>query len=363
MDGDMKTTIGLVGAAAFALAGCGSSPEATTADASTGTGGDTQGSFTATDPPGDPSGDPSGATDSQSGTTDDPTTGMSNSGNSDPDPTTAGPTSASQSGTDSDATTDATTTAPGTTDATTDGTTEPLSASDTDTGDTTGDTGTDDTTSDTSESDTGMMNCGTELDATVRDFKFEHPDFEDYGGNAAYKGLVQNDLGPDDKPVYAHPGPTPQTSGPDAFKQWYNDTPGVNQTFMVKLPLTEVQPGLYQFADNTFFPIDGLGWGNEGQPNNFAFTTEIHTEFVYNGGEVFTFTGDDDVWVFINKKLAIDLGGLHPQLSDSIDLDDAAATLGIQPGNSYAMDIFHAERHTNESNFRIDTTIGCFIPQ
>ena len=39
------------------------------------------------------------------------------------------------------------------------------------------------------------------------------------------------------------------------------------------------------------------------------------------------------------------------------------ATLGITKGNSYAMDIFHAERHSTGSNFRIDTTIGCFVPQ
>lgn len=223
----------------------------------------------------------------------------------------------------------------------------------------------DDTSTGPDDTSTGMPPdpCEPVLHATIRDFAFSHPDFEDYGGNAAYKGIVQNDLGPDKKPVYAHPGPTPQTTGPNEFKQWYNDTPNVNQTFMVDLPLMEVMPGIFQFADNTFFPIDNQGFGNEGQANNFAFTTEIHTTFVYNGGETFTFTGDDDVWIFINNKLAIDLGGLHPQLSDSVNLDAAAATLGITPGNFYDMDIFHAERHTSESNFRIDTTIGCFTPQ
>jgi len=201
------------------------------------------------------------------------------------------------------------------------------------------------------------------LDATIRDFSLGHPDFEDYGGNAAYKGLVKADLGPDLKPVYANPGPTPQTSGPDAFKQWYNDTPGVNQTFQVQLDLIEIQPGLYQYKSDAFFPVDNLGFGNEGLNHNFGFTTEIHTQFIYNGGEKFTFTGDDDLWMFINNKLAIDLGGLHPPLSDTVDLDASAAMLGIAPGQTYKMDIFHAERHSTGSNFRIDTTIGCFVPQ
>jgi fibro-slime domain-containing protein len=333
-------------------AACGT-PNDTTAGAS---GTDTQAGTT--DTSGNAAGDPSsGNSESHSS---EPTDSGSGSGAGDTDditPTTSATDSTTTTTTDATTTTSTTTTTGDTGDTT-----------DTSTTDTT--MGVEETTGSTTEPDdtTGEPPpppppCGTVLKATIRDFSFSHPDFEVYSGNTAYKGLVLPDLGPDQKPVYAHPGPTPQTSGPEAFAQWYNDVPGVNHTFQVDLPLTEIQPGLYQFADNTFFPIDGLGFGNEGQPNNFAFTTEIHTQFSYNGGEVFTFIGDDDVWVFINNKLALDLGGLHPQLTDSINLDAQAASLGITPGQSYPMDIFHAERHTNESNFRIDTTIACFVPQ
>jgi fibro-slime domain-containing protein len=66
-----------------------------------------------------------------------------------------------------------------------------------------------------------------------------------------------------------------------------------------------------------------------------------------------------DLWLFINGHLAIDLGGVHGREEKSVNLDQRAAELGIIPGGSYAMDIFHAERHTGSSNFRIETTIAC----
>jgi fibro-slime domain-containing protein len=79
---------------------------------------------------------------------------------------------------------------------------------------------------------------------------------------------------------------------------------------------------------------------------------------VYSGGERFSFTGDDDLWVFINGRLAIDLGGLHPPAGNMLDLDTAANELGIVPGGQYSLDLFHAERHTEASNFRVDTTLA-----
>lgn len=197
--------------------------------------------------------------------------------------------------------------------------------------------------------------CG--ITATVRDFKDDHPDFEKFLG--ALKGIVANDLGGDGKPVYAPAGPTAVTSGKDAFDQWYRDVPGVNMKLSVPLPLQAMPGGKYVFDDSNFFPMDNMGFGNQGRDHNFHFTTEIHATFRYSGGEKFTFRGDDDVWIFINKKLALDLGGVHGALMDTIDFDRQAAALGITAGGTYAFDVFHAERHTNASNFRIETSIAC----
>jgi fibro-slime domain-containing protein len=197
------------------------------------------------------------------------------------------------------------------------------------------------------------------LRGIVRDFSpLTHPDFEASYRSGLDVGIVARSLGDDDTPVYAGRPSTPTTSGAANFASWFHDAP-LNLSMPLDLQLQPAQEdGLFSYDDGTFFPIDDQLLGNEGRANNFHFTLAASTTFEYRGGEVFSFSGDDDMWVFINRQLAIDLGGLHSSLSASVALDEFAGTAGLVRGGQYPLHFFFAERHTIESHFTIRTSIA-----
>lgn len=215
------------------------------------------------------------------------------------------------------------------------------------------------------------------LTGTIRDFNGSwfngqvpqgaHPDFEKNCGGpggcpyGVHTGIVLPNLGVDSEPVYNNNTNYAFNHGFTAFYEWFHDTPGVNIKKNLAITLlknTTSVPTTWSYKNDTFFPIDNQMWNccgydQNGKPHNFSFTYEVHNSFTYLGGETFSFYGDDDVWLFINHKLVVDIGGVHSKAAGSISLD----TLGLTKGNSYSFDFFYAERHTTSSEMEMTTSI------
>ncbi len=90
---------------------------------------------------------------------------------------------------------------------------------------------------------------------------------------------------------------------------------------------------------------------------NLSFCFESHAQFTYEKGQEFLFRGDDDIWIFINNQLVIDLGGVHNAAPGYVDLDTIKVPEALKAGETYPIDIFFCERMATQSNVRISTNM------
>ena len=133
-----------------------------------------------------------------------------------------------------------------------------------------------------------------------------------------------------------------ETTAPEGWQFYKNgtDTPVQKQ----------VDPTGYRWT--SMVKADGTG----GRNHHFCY--ETHAKFTYKPGLRLALRGSDDIWAFIDNKLAIDLGGVHLDAPGYVSLDAFKGASGtLVDGNMYDVDIFACDRRTTMSNLQIRTNM------
>ena len=140
--------------------------------------------------------------------------------------------------------------------------------------------------------------------------------------------------------------------------------PGWNGISIPKLRFDPIGNDGYGKNGSIYHELTGNASAEYYNNTNYNMTLESHAQFVYYEDDnlYFTFTGDDDVYLFINGKLVMDLGGAHSISKVKIKLNDVRDLCGLKDGQVYDFDFYYMERHGIAANFGIDTNIKIVDP-
>ena len=198
-------------------------------------------------------------------------------------------------------------------------------------------------------------------------------------GRVTVKGLLNSVNGPNVTFNYADPGFFKQQDLPvkdkddktvylrKVYKDYVLNFDRTGDTYK----LSTVHDGKGNWVANAggdFFPLDSVGYQSDANYNtnvedwnahNYFFGLRYDIKFTlgdYIGALNYNFTGDDDLWVVLDgDKVVIDLGGIHSEATDKVDLWEYLKN--TDKNAEHTLTVLYMERGAGASNCKMEFTL------
>ncbi|XP_033105232.1 uncharacterized protein LOC117107633 [Anneissia japonica] len=203
------------------------------------------------------------------------------------------------------------------------------------------------------------------LSFTYYDFSVSNPDF-----TATQKSRVTD-------PEYI---PSPYGSwlaisdnpSSDSFSGWFRknaDNFAIERTLTIPwLNTSSLDNPINRYFTDEYFPVDGLGYTSEGQRDcdfvlhNFGFTSVLRTGILFQGTESITVGGGDELWLYINKELVVQVlvgGATDPDYCKKVELSGADGGGYVVPqGGTIVNGVCVTTGYVNSERVYLDLTVG-----
>lgn len=189
------------------------------------------------------------------------------------------------------------------------------------------------------------------------------------------QGMVDFELGEDYLPV-AVGGKLTSNQGLVDLGRWFKAVDGKSKSYAGELTLNYKADGMeFSYYSDNFYPLDEVDFSEgdfaneDGHNHLFTMSFAIPIRVLASGEERFKVMADDDTFVFVGDRLAIDLGGIHETAKGEIWINEQGkvyvaigeqdlgfAGINVEAGENTMIRIFHADRDARSSEFGIDFT-------